>query len=121
MAGLRLLIDRLVKDGIKGDLWLDGSFTTEKIDPADVDVVLKSPAYDYDAGTAEYRATIDWVISNLKATHKCDSYVLFERQTGDPLYDEWKWWYSYWHVKWGFNREEDPKGIVVIPLDKGAL
>jgi hypothetical protein len=104
MAGLLSMIDRLVNDGIKGVLWIDGSFTTQKINPKDVDVVLKSPAADYDSGNPEYRETVDWVISNLKATHTCDSYVLFDREPSDPLYEESQWWYSYWHVKWGFSR-----------------
>jgi hypothetical protein len=121
MAGLRTLAERLINDAIEGELWINGSFTTKKIDPKDVDVVLHSPAQVYNNGSPEYRDTVDWINSNLKAALMCDSYVLFHYPANDPLYEEGKWWYSYWHVKWGFSRGEDPKGIVLIDLDRGVL
>lgn len=40
MAGLKMIIDRLSQYGIRGDLWVNGSFLTRKIDPSDSDVVL---------------------------------------------------------------------------------
>ena len=40
MAGLRALVEMLAKDKIPADLWIDGSFVTRKLEPADVDVVL---------------------------------------------------------------------------------
>jgi hypothetical protein len=116
MDGLRVFVQRLLGVGIRGDLWLDGSFFTEKIDPKDVDVVLRIDAVIYNTGSIEIRAAIDWVIANQKSTLKCDSYALFEYPADHPLHDEGKWWYSYWHAKWGFSREEDPKGIVVLSL-----
>ncbi len=35
MAGLEAVIKRLVDTRIEGELWIDGSFLTEKIDPGD--------------------------------------------------------------------------------------
>ncbi len=35
-----MIIDRLSQYGIRGDLWVNGSFLTRKIDPSDSDVVL---------------------------------------------------------------------------------
>jgi Family of unknown function (DUF6932) len=116
MDGLKAFVGRLISEAVQGDLWLDGSFLTEKIDPEDVDIVLRMQADLYDYGTPEYRDAVDWVISNRKATLKCDSYILFQYYLGHPLYDEGEWWYSYWHMKWGFSREEDPKGSAVIKL-----
>jgi hypothetical protein len=34
--GLRSVIQRAVQTGIDGEVWINGSFLTEKIDPADV-------------------------------------------------------------------------------------
>ena len=62
------------------------------------------------------RDTVDWVIANQKHTPLCDSYVLMEYPGGHALHTEGEWWYSYWHRQWGFSREDDPKGIVVIDL-----
>lgn len=117
MDGLTQFVQRMVDANVLGDLWVNGSFLTEKIDPKDVDVVV---AIDgdamYDNGTPEQRTAIDWVIANQKATLKCNSYVLMEYPVGHWLHVEGEWNYSYWHKQWGFTREDDPKGIVVVSL-----
>lgn len=94
-GGLVTFVKTLETAGVSGELWLDGSFLTEKINPKDVDVILKVDASVYNAGTQEQRDAIDWVIANQKPTLKCDSYALMQYSTGDPLYDEGRWWYSY--------------------------
>lgn len=115
--GLKKFVERLETDGVEGELWLDGSFLTEKINPKDVDVVLRIDGGLYNSGTVEQRAAVDWVIANQKAALKCDSYVLFEYpDPANPLHEEGKWWYSYWHKQWGFSREDDPKGIAVVSV-----
>jgi hypothetical protein len=116
MQGIRQFIGRLATVGLTAEVWLDGSFLTEKIEPKDVDVLVKCSALEYDAGAPEQCAAIDWVIANQKVSLKCDSYALFDYPHGHPLHAEGEWWYSYWHVKWGFSRQEDPKGIAVILL-----
>jgi hypothetical protein len=120
MDGLEQFLQRLLAGNVTGEIWADGSFLTEKIDPKDVDVIVRCMRSLYDFGTAEQRQAIDWVIANQKSTLKCDSYVLFEDAPGDPLYTEYQWWHSYWHKLWGFSREDDPKGIVVISLSGGS-
>ena len=81
---------------------------------------LVIPRLVYNAGTREQQEAIDWVNANQKLTLKCDSYAFFEYPVGDPLHDEGRWWYSYWHRQWGFSREEDPKGIIVLVLGAGG-
>jgi uncharacterized protein DUF6932 len=103
---------------VPGEIWADGSFLTEKINPKDIDLVLRVDGELYNSGTVEQRQAIDWVIANQKLTLKCDSYVLFGYPVGHPLHDEGLWWYSWWHRQWGFSREDDPKGIVVLSLSE---
>lgn len=116
MDGLNQFLRRLNDENVLGDIWANGSFLTEKIDPKDIDLVLRCDAVLYNTGTAEHRAAIDWVIANQKPTLGCDSYVLFEYPPGHPLHAEGLWWYSWYHKCWGFSRDDDPKGIVVISL-----
>lgn len=116
MNGLTTFVQRLIDSAVTGEIWVDGSFATEKIEPKDVDVLLRCQGALYNNGTADQRAAINWVIDNQKPTLRCDSYVLMEYPEGDPLYEEGLWWHSYWHTKWGFSREEEPKRIIVIPL-----
>jgi hypothetical protein len=118
--GLITFVQRLQTARIPGELWLDGSFLTEKIDPKDVDVVLRVDGSVYNSGTMEQKDAIDWVIANQKLTLKCDSYALFEYPPGHALHDDGRWWYSYWHKQWGFSREDAPKGIAVLVLGVGG-
>jgi hypothetical protein len=76
MAGLETVVSRLVAARIVGDLWIDGSFVTHKINPKDTDVVLHVDGLSmYECGTHEQRFVIDWIIGNLKNTElHCDSY-----------------------------------------------
>src|SRR4051794_12451076 len=64
MDGLTQFSDTLVAAGVACDLWLDGSFLTEKIDPKDVDVVVRCSHAIYDAGTPAQRQALDWVNDN---------------------------------------------------------
>jgi hypothetical protein len=111
MDGLTQFMQRLDGANVRGDVWANGSFLTEKIDPKDVDIIVRIDGDAiYDKGTLEQRSAIGWVIANQKATLKCDSYVLMEYQASHHLRTEGQWWYSYWHKQWGFSREDDPKG-----------
>ena len=119
MQGLRTFVQRLHEDGVEGQLWIDGSFLTEKIDPKDVDVLLLYDGVAYNAGSKVARDRVDWVIANQKHTLSCDSYVLMEYPKGHSLHTEGEWWYAYWHRQWGFSRDDDPKAIVVLELGGG--
>jgi hypothetical protein len=122
MAGLETVADRLVTASIVGNLWVDGSFVTEKINPADTDILLEVNASSmYDNGSQEQKDAIDWIIGNLKNTSlKCDSYHHFIYPATHLLFQEVEWWRAYWMRQFGFSREVDPKGIVVISIPDGA-
>jgi len=66
--GLVSFIQTLEAAKITGELWADGSYLTEKINPKDIDLVLKIDGTLYNSGTVEQRQAIDWVIANQKLT-----------------------------------------------------
>jgi hypothetical protein len=43
MAGLVTILERIRNLGIVCEIWLDGSFLTEKIEPDDVDFIVFAP------------------------------------------------------------------------------
>ena len=102
--------------GLRGNLWLDGSFLTEKIDPEDVDYLLcvASDLYENDPAV---RAAVDWASAEDRHfSHYCDAYKWIEYTSGHPLFKnavreraDWTQWY-------GTSRGGVPKGIVVISL-----
>jgi hypothetical protein len=119
MDGLEIVARTFAWAGVVGELWIDGSFATEKENPRDADVLLHVDASLYDHGSPGVRAAVDWAISNLKALHHCDSYVWLEYPQGHALYWTSEWDRAYWIKQFGFSRVDDYKGIIVLPLPSG--
>lgn len=123
MADLEKAVQRLVAVRIRADVWVDGSFLTEKINADDVDIVVCAQGAVYDGGSAEQREALDWVKSNLKYSQGmlCDSYVFYTYPESDSLYWVGEMMRAYWMKQYGFNRTEDYfKGIAVVVLAGGA-
>jgi len=114
MDGLSEVVARLRAAGVDSEVWVDGSFMSEKIDPDDVDIVVPFPAAMYDNGTASQRAALEWVRSNLKAAHHCDSYVFAEFPTGHVLQAFSDKRRADWAKFFGNARNGTPKGIAVV-------
>lgn len=102
--------------GLSGELWLDGSFVTEKIDPEDIDYLLRVPAsiYDHDA---DIQKAVNWASSEaLLISHRCDAYKWVECMAGHPLFaqsaGERQDWVDLFGKGWGGG----PKGIIVVSL-----
>jgi uncharacterized protein DUF6932 len=55
LSDMVALVDQLQKEKIVGDIWLDGSFVTEKVNPNDIDFILVVESSLYDEGTAAQR------------------------------------------------------------------
>ncbi len=58
MNGLEQTIEKLENSHVTGELWIDGSFVTKKIDPDDVDALLCVDANLYDTGLQTQRDAI---------------------------------------------------------------
>jgi hypothetical protein len=114
MDGLEEVIKELNRMQVPAEIWIDGSFLTEKIDPEDVDIVLRIESHVYDNGTAEQQQIIDWVAGNLKASHHCDSYVFYEYPDTHPAHAVGEWMHAYWLRQFGFSRADDFKGMARI-------
>lgn len=116
MAGLASVFEALQKEEITGELWVDGSFLTEKIDPRDVDVVLRLEPSFVDEASEDQLAVIDWLRIDLKTDYQCDSYVFVEYPKGHDLEGEGERIRDYWIKQFGFSRGDEHKGIAVLSL-----
>ncbi len=115
MGGLESVVAELESIGIRGDLWVDGSFLTEQENPSDVDVVLRITADFFTAANQEQREKLRWFDSSMpKSSYRCDSYKWIEWPEGHPLYWESEWERAYWIKQYGFSRDSDYKGIAVV-------
>jgi uncharacterized protein DUF6932 len=117
MSGLDQLIEQLENAEVTGELWVDGSFTTQKIDPEDVDLLLCVDGILYDVSPEEKRQVVDGFESpTLKTSHHCDSYVLREYPQGHLQHGESLWMRAYWIKQFGFSRDENFKGILTLQV-----
>lgn len=118
MDGLERLIARLVEGDVPGELWLDGSFVTEKIDPSDADVLLRVPGQVYDHDL-DKKSLVDWASHEDRyEEYSCDAYKWIEHEVEHPLYLLSVEEFRYWARHYGRARQSGtPKGIVVIGLE----
>jgi hypothetical protein len=120
MDGLEKIVEKLRSNSIQGEIWVDGSFVTAKIDPEDADLVLRCPADFYENSTQKQRGIVDWLSSNLRNTYLCDSYCFMEWPKGHQNYWVGEYMYSYWMKQFGFSRVSEMKGIAVVALLGGT-
>lgn len=116
------LVDFLVKLRAaaitSGEVWIDGSFLTRKIDPQDVDFVVCVDADVYDNGTVEQKAFMDSIANDdWKSPNFCDCYLSLAWPAGHALHNEGELNREYWKKQFGTSRNGDPKGMAVIRLE----
>jgi hypothetical protein len=113
-TGLEKLLAELQRLAIQAEIWIDGSFLTEKIDPEDCDLVVRLDAEFVERCSPEQFQILTWINSNLKATLLCDSYMFVEwpeGHEGHALSIEHR---AYW-IRWfSHDRHGGTKGIAVI-------
>ena len=60
MEGLEIIVKRLVFAGVIGEIWVDGSFVTDKIDPSDVDILLLVDGKFFESASNEQQEIMKW-------------------------------------------------------------
>jgi hypothetical protein len=116
MAALQLVVEQLNENGIAGEIWLDGSFVTEKINPKDVDFILVADSSVYDEGTDEQRAVLDGLTDGelWRPPLLCDTNAAY---IDPPDLQGTSNVMEYWTNRFGLSLgDRTPKGIVVIKL-----
>lgn len=113
MVGLRAMVGLLTADGIRGNLWIDGSFVTKKLEPDDVDVVLEIS--EPTEITPEQKNRLKWFasrqpadVAQKRADYWCDCYVTLSSS------------HDYWLRQFGRDRIANPKGIIVLHINGGV-
>jgi hypothetical protein len=112
---LRAFLDLVSQFGLNWEIWLNGSFSTEKTEPNDVDVALFFEPDQVNALDSRRQAVLARLASNrteVKLRYSCDAYFLNAADV--ELRSYWRGWF-------GFSREEIPKGIPRLRLSKDNL
>lgn len=103
--------------------FIDGSFTTSKVDPGDVDLVCFADAHIIDSLPPEKQDELLQLVRGpaTRATHHCDAYFCATLPDTDPLFSKMRAQRKYWMGEFGFDRLDKPKGIVRSQLNQGEM
>lgn len=113
MDGLSGVFDLLNRNGMRGHVWVNGSFTTEKLNPDDSDILLVMSINEFSQLTAQQKQFFEWFQrTSLKSTHRCDNYAMIQ----DPSRAESDWVTAYWLRQFGFSRANEMKGMAVVQV-----
>lgn len=110
---LREYIDRLQQlvapHGLNLEIWIDGSFVTEKQEPDDVDIVVSGRRCEIDTLPIMLQHPLQVLLDNnfTKVNYNCDVY--FCDSDNDQNRSYWRGWFL-------FDREEQPKGVARVHL-----
>ncbi|WP_367168950.1 DUF6932 family protein [Escherichia coli] len=98
------------------EIWVDGSYTTSKPEPDDIDILLVCNYSNINSIPVMLRGRVDNLLDRnyIKQNYKIDVLLLM-KNLDDPNYD-YEYWRSYWRGWFGFDRSENPKGLVRIFL-----
>lgn len=107
-------ITPLTNTGLKCDVWVDGSFITEKEDPEDVDILIEyNPQIIYpNEQTIKINTFLKACIANPEFKCKCHCDVYIQANTNQQGI-------AYWMGQFAFNRDRSPKGLAVIQINGG--
>ena len=113
MSNLESTITAVNGQGIAGEIWIDGSFLTEKLNPDDADVALVlSPASLYALSPGQRQFFDNFSGQSLYDRYRIDNYAFVL----DPNKVEDHWWYAYWLRQFGWSCGNEMKGIVSVSV-----
>lgn len=90
-------------------VWLNGSFTTQKLNPNDVDLLN---VFDSDTLFEQYKGLFEPLFAdNAEARYEVDAYFLLDNKSvkSNELA-------SYWQQQFGTDRNGRPKGIIELEI-----
>jgi hypothetical protein len=104
LSRFAVLLERFKSTGLSAEVWIDGSFSTLKPEPGDIDVIFFVDPNDVNQ-LAPDKQQILIELNNRdhsKIRYNCDVFILPNNNQNNR---------SYWRGWFGFSREEEPKGI----------
>ncbi len=96
--------------------FLDGSFVSNKNDPRDIDLVCFIDGDEVDSLTPEKQERLKELLSGPDAKNKymCDAYYCISYAENHPNFQHARTQRKYWIGEFGFDRQDVPKGIILI-------
>jgi hypothetical protein len=109
IAGLRSYLTALRCVGVNFEVWIDGSFSTQKTDPNDIDLVVFADPDELNKLPPAAHTYLNGLFDRTTAKRQYGCDVLFALATDYNSRSYWRGWY-------GFDRSEQPKGIAQLAV-----
>lgn len=123
MQNLWIVAGCLCRWQIRADLWIDGSFLTEKIDPDDVDLLIVVEEGFAASAAPEQLSIMEWLCEDknqpAKAAFLFDSYANYKTFDIDPGHQDYLALDLYWRSQFGISRRGEEKGMALISVPGG--
>ncbi len=112
----RLVLDALATAQIACEVWVDGSFLTQKIDPDDVDFVVDVPIVLFSTISPAQQQLLDqYVAMAFRASDDLHSFVMFNTPAGHPMEPAAIQFHQQWERDFGTSYiGRVAKGIAVV-------
>jgi hypothetical protein len=115
-AALELLIDDLTVWNIPCELWIDGSFLTEKHDPDDADLTVLIEDEVFNTLDSSLQDHLMLNIDQKNYHPKLHAFLLVTKPRGHPEFDVARRYEMEWAEWWQVSRDGWVKGLAVIRL-----
>ena len=112
-----ILLQKLTVNYQPTEIWLDGSYVTNKLNPNDLDLLVFLNVEDW------IKFNEDNCIEKLRDNHLLDAYVAISstnenlekvsQDDSNVIINQ----RNYWRGQCGYDRNDNPKGIIVIEND----
>ena len=107
IASLEAYAQHFLDLGASVELWIDGSFTTKKLDPNDIDLVVFSSEAAVNSLPPKQQSMFGALLDQPTVKKRFGLDVYFCPVENQPMRSYWRGWF-------GFDRSEQPKGIARI-------
>ncbi|MGV4878125.1 DUF6932 family protein [Acetobacter indonesiensis] len=106
--------NEISKIGINCTEFIDGSFSTNKADPADIDMVGFMDLDEVDALSPAEQEKLKLLFAGkaTQATYMVDAYFVPTVPPTHPAFNQLRTQRKYWMGEFGYDREDRPNGII---------
>jgi len=103
------LIEKVELIGIPFEIWINGSFVTNKEEPNDIDIVFFFDPVKVNYLPADKKILLEEVANNAFSKYRYNCDVYFIPNDNQVLRSYWRGWF-------GYTRSETPKGFARITV-----
>lgn len=114
--GFNYWLAELLNICVPNEIWIDGSFVTNKINPNDIDIVAFIEYQDYCENVERINS-----LKKIGNNNFCDTYIAFSPNDTNPYNSKFINNRNYWRGQFGFDREDNPKGMIKISKEYLSL